>query len=43
MPSPQNIAESFRDLDFHDYTFLDVRVLPGQVRGETKQSVVEIQ
>jgi hypothetical protein len=43
MPSPETIAASFRELDFNDDTFIDLRVLPSQLRGEGVQSVVEIQ
>jgi hypothetical protein len=43
MPSPETIAQSFRELDFHDDTFIDLRVLPSQLRGEGVQSLVEIQ
>jgi hypothetical protein len=43
MPAPENIAKSFRELDFHDDTFVDLRVLPSQVCGEGAPSVVEIQ
>lgn len=42
MPTPNNIAEAFRELDFHDDTLVDMRVLPSQVRGEGMRSVVEI-
>ena len=43
MPSPETIAASFREFDFHDDTFIDLRVLPSQLRGEGVQSLVEIQ
>ncbi len=43
MPAPHTIAESFRQLDFHDDTFIDLRVLPGQSREGPAQSLVEIQ
>ena len=43
MSSPETIAASFRELDFHDDTFIDIRVVPSQLRGETAQSLVEIQ
>jgi len=39
MPAPKAIAELFRQLDFHDDTLVDLRVLPAQHRGEG--SVVE--
>jgi hypothetical protein len=41
MPTPEANAESFRQLDFHDDTLVDLRVLPAQRRGEG--SAVEIQ
>jgi hypothetical protein len=41
MPTPAANAESFRQLDFHDDTLVDLRVLPAQHRGEG--SAVEIQ
>src|SRR5688572_27923511 len=43
MPSPETIAKSFRELDFHDDTFIDLRVVPSQQRGEGAQSLVEIE
>jgi hypothetical protein len=43
MPATETIAKSFRELDFHDDTFVDLRVLPSQVCAERAQSVVEIQ
>jgi hypothetical protein len=43
MPATDTIAKSFRELDFHDDTFLDLRVLPSQLRAEGVQSVVEVQ
>src|SRR5204863_6457099 len=36
-------AESFRQLDFHDFTLVAVRILPGQRRAEVELSVVEIE
>jgi hypothetical protein len=42
MPSPETIAKSFRELDFHDDTFIDLRVLPSQPAEEAAQSIVEI-
>jgi len=36
-------AESFRQLDFHDDTFVSLSVSPAQTRGDTAGSVVEIQ
>ena len=41
MSSP--IAESFRDLNFHDYTLIDVRILPSQFPRQGMKSVVQIQ
>lgn len=43
MPSSEVIAQSFRELDFHDDTFIDLRVLPSPLREEGVQSLVEIQ
>jgi hypothetical protein len=43
MPTPESTAEAFRRLDFHDETFVGMRVLPAQRRGEAIRSVVEIQ
>jgi hypothetical protein len=37
------IAESFRQLDFHDDTFAGMRVLPSQSRSDNTGSVVELQ
>lgn len=36
------IAERFSELDFHDNTFVSMRVLPAQTRGDTTGSVIEI-
>jgi len=36
-------AKSFRELDFHDDTFVSLRVLPTRSRGDSAGSVVEIQ
>jgi len=41
MPTPQEIAESFRQLDFHDDTLVDLRVMTAQ--HPEQASVVEIQ
>jgi hypothetical protein len=41
MPTPGSIAESFRQLDFHDDTLVDLYVLPAQRPWEG--SVVKIQ
>ena len=43
MPSPETIAKSFRELDFHDDTFVDLRVVPSRQSGEGAQSLVEIE
>ena len=43
MPSPETIAKSFRELDFHDDTFIDLRVLPSGASEEAAQALVEIQ
>lgn len=37
------VARSFGELDFHDDTFVSMRVLPPQSRGDNAESVVEIQ
>ena len=42
MPSPETIAKSFRELDFHEDTFIDLRVVPSR-RTEGAQALVEIQ
>jgi hypothetical protein len=43
MSTPEATSEAFRNLDFHDDTFVAIRVLPPQRRGETKSSAVEIE
>jgi hypothetical protein len=44
MPSPETIAKSFRELDFHDDTFIDLRVVPSRQSGDgPQQSLVEIE
>src|SRR5262245_39736217 len=43
MPPSETIAKSFRELDFHDDTFIDLRVMPSQQPGEGAQSLVEIE
>lgn len=43
MPTPDQTAEAFRQLDFHDDTFVGMRVLPTQSRGMANKSAVEIQ
>jgi hypothetical protein len=42
MPTPEAMVASFRELDFHDDTFMDLRVAPPQARNEGVRSVVEI-
>lgn len=42
MHTPMVIAERFSELDFHDNTFVSMRVLPAQTRGDTTGSVIEI-
>jgi hypothetical protein len=42
MPTPETTAESFRSLDFHDDTLVDIRVLPAQ-REEGANSRIEVQ
>ena len=42
MPSPETIAKSFRELDFHDDSLIDLRVVPARQSGEGAQSLVEI-
>ena len=41
--SSTETAKSFCELDFHDDTFVSMRVLPTQSRGDEAGSVVEIQ
>jgi hypothetical protein len=43
MPTPRAIAESFSNLDFHDDTFIGMKVMPPLQRGDGVSSVVEIQ
>src|SRR5262245_8073150 len=44
MPNTKDIAARFRDLDFHDSTFVGMSVLPAHTRGEKMAgSVIEIQ
>jgi hypothetical protein len=43
MPTPDTTADAFRRLDFHDDTFVGVKVLPAQRRDEATRSGVEIQ
>lgn len=42
MPTREAIAERFRNLDFHDDTFVNLTVLPAQRPEEALKSVVEI-
>ena len=35
-------ADRFRDLDFHDDTFVSMTVLPAQTRGDITGSVIEL-
>jgi len=42
MPSRETIAGSFRNLDFHDDTLIDLRVVPAQQPEEASKSVVGI-
>ena len=43
MRNTKAIAERFRDLDFHDDTFLGMSILPAQTHGDIASSVIEIQ
>ncbi|HEY2082212.1 MAG TPA: hypothetical protein VGI88_05465 [Verrucomicrobiae bacterium] len=43
MPTPETIAKAFKYLDFHDDTFVEMKVLPSQCPGDGGQSFVEIQ
>jgi len=43
MPTPEAIAASFRELDFHDDTLTALRVSPPQPSGDASRSIVEIQ
>jgi hypothetical protein len=42
MSTSKNIADRFRDLHFHDDTFVGMSVLPAQIRGDVAGSVIEI-
>jgi hypothetical protein len=42
MPTAKDIAERFRDLDFHDDTFVGMSILPTQTRGDVAGSAIEI-
>jgi hypothetical protein len=43
MATPQTIAQNFRELDFHDDSFVDLRVSPAPSRDQDPPAVVEIQ
>lgn len=43
MPNPKDIADRFRDLNFHDDTFLGMNILPPRKRSDPGGSVIEIQ
>jgi hypothetical protein len=43
MAAPAAIALSFRDLDFHDNTFIDMKVIPTQSPGDNTGSIIEVQ
>jgi hypothetical protein len=43
MPAPETTAETFRQLDFHDDTFVGMQIVPAQRRGEGIGSVIEIE
>ena len=43
MPDSHTITESFRKLNFHEDTLIDLRVLPAQRREDGANSVIEIQ
>ena len=42
MPTAKDIAARFRDLDFHDDTFVGMSISPTQARGDAAGSVIEI-
>jgi len=42
MPTAKDIAKRFRDLDFHDDTFVGMSILPSQARGDVAGSVIKI-
>jgi hypothetical protein len=42
MPVTKDIADRFRDLDFHDDTFVGMTILPTQARGDITGSVIEL-
>jgi hypothetical protein len=42
MHTSKAIAERFRELDFHDDTFVSMAVLPAQTRGDVTGSVIEL-
>ena len=43
MATLQEISERFRDLNFHDATFVSMRVFPAQSQSEANDSLVQIQ
>jgi hypothetical protein len=42
MSAANAIAQRFRDLDFHDDTFVGMSILPSQTRADAAGSVIEI-
>jgi hypothetical protein len=42
-PNTSAIAQTFRNLDFHDNTFVDMKVFPTQTPGDIAGSVIEIE
>jgi hypothetical protein len=42
MPMPQEIAEKFNELNFHDDTLTDVKILPSQKTKDWGKSVVNV-
>jgi len=42
MRTPEEIAEKFNELNIHDDTLMDIRVLPPRNRGRGSESMVEI-
>jgi hypothetical protein len=42
MRTTQTTAACFRDLDFHDDTFVGLSILPAQAHGDISGSVIEI-
>jgi hypothetical protein len=43
MHTAKAIADRFRDLNFHDDTFVSMNILPAQTRNDFTGSVIEIQ